>query len=375
MKIGIVCPYNMVKGGGVQEIVKTQAKGLRQRGHQVTIITPRPPGYNGNPPDRDMVFVGRSTDVRLPTRTTVQMSINGSETADKLLEEGNFDILHFHEPWVPSLGQYMLPRSQAVNVATFHGKLPEGATVRAMSEVFKPYAKSLIKYVDEFVAASEAGSEYISSLIHEPVAIVPVDIDLTKFKHPAKFNDDKPVKTILYVGRLEGRKGVRYLLHAYNMLREKRDDVRLEILGAGPGRFSLQAIVRAYDIPDVEFLGFVDNDEKVRRFADADLFCAPSIYGEGLGMVLLEAMATGLPTVAGDNPGYASVMKGFGAVSLVNPRDTEQFARRLELFLYEKELRDSWRKWAAEEVEHYSTEHMLDKYEAIYEHALKRKRS
>src|SRR5690606_2493637 len=110
MKIGIVCPYNMVKGGGVQEIVKAQASGLRARGHEVLVITPRPPKYDGEP-EEGMVFIGRSSNLRLPTRTTIQVSVNGAAAAEDLMEQENFDILHFHEPWVPSLGFYMLPKS------------------------------------------------------------------------------------------------------------------------------------------------------------------------------------------------------------------------------------------------------------------------
>jgi len=373
MKIGIVCPYDMIKGGGVQEIVKTQARGLRARGHEVLIITPRPPKYTGDP-EEGMVFVGRSTDLRLPTRTTIQVSINGSTAAEELLEQENFDILHFHEPWVPSLGFYMLPKSTAVNVATFHGKLPEGATVKALSDVFRPFARSIIKDIDVFVAASYPGSEYVSTLTDKPVAYIPVDIDTAKFTFPEKFDDDRHHKTILYVGRLEGRKGVRYLIEAFAELQQKHPDVSLDLIGNGPQRSALEELVEDLEVKNVNFLGFRDNDEKIRRFADVDLFCAPSIYGEGFGLVNLEAMATGVPAVVGDNPGYASVMTGVGAISLVNPRDISSFARRLELLLYEKDLRAVWRKWAKAEVQQYDTKHMIDKYERVYEQALKEKR-
>jgi phosphatidyl-myo-inositol alpha-mannosyltransferase len=372
MKIGIVCPYDMIKGGGVQEIVKAQANGLRKRGHKVIIITPRPPRYTDEP-EEGMVFVGRSNDVRLPTRTTIQVSVNGVAAAEKLLEEEQFDILHFHEPWVPSLGFYLLPKSTAVNVATFHGKLPEGATVKALSDMFRPFARSFIKDIDVFVAASYPGSEYVSTLTDHPVTVIPVDIDMSKFKARAKFDDDQPNKTILYVGRLEGRKGVRYLIEAFALLQERRPDVRLELIGNGPQRSRLETLVDDLGARNVSFLGYRDNDEKIKKFGTVDLFCAPSIYGEGFGMVLLEAMATGVPMVAGDNPGYSSVLTGLGAMSLVNPRDTTDFARRLELMLYQKELRAMWRKWAQDEVEQYSTEHMIDKYERLYKNALKQK--
>lgn len=373
MKIGIVCPYDMIKGGGVQEIVKAQARGLRRRGHQVIIITPRPPKYVGEP-EPGMVFIGRSADVRLPTRTTIQVSANGAAAAEKLLEDERFDILHFHEPWVPALGFYLLPKSQAVTVATFHGKLPEGATVKALSDMFRPFARSFIKDIDVFVAASYPGSEYVSTLTDKPVQVIPVDIDMTKFKFPKQFDDHRPHKTILYVGRLEGRKGVKYLVHAFAMLQQRHPDVRLDLIGSGPQRRMLEALVQDLGVRHVTFLGYRDNDEKIERFKTADLFCAPSIYGEGFGMVLLEAMATGVPIVAGDNPGYSSVLTGLGAVSLINPRDTPDFARRLELMLYQKELRTIWRKWAKAEVQQYSTKHMIDKYERLYEQALKKRR-
>ncbi len=377
MKIGIVCPYNIIKGGGVQEIVKAQAQGLRRRGHDVTVITPRPPGYLGEPPDEFTVFAGRSVDVRLPTRTTIQVSTNGSDVIDALLEQKQFDILHFHEPWVPSLSTRLLPLSQAVNVATFHAKLPEGLVIKAMSEVFRPFAKSIIKYIDVFAAASIPGSEYVTPMTDRPVAYVPVDIDLERFKPREQDEEDeaREDKTILYVGRLEGRKGVRYLIRAFAALKERHPKLRLDLLGDGPGRTELEDLVQNLNVEDVHFLGFRDNDEKIRRLREADLFCVPSIYGEGFGMVLLEGMATGVPTVAGDNPGYASVMTGVGALSLVNPRDTQDFARRLELFLFEKDLRRIWCDWAAKEVQQYSTEHMLDKYEALYRQALKEKKA
>jgi phosphatidyl-myo-inositol alpha-mannosyltransferase len=242
-----------------------------------------------------------------------------------------------------------------------------------LSEMFRPFAKSIIKDIDVFVAASYPGSEYVSTLTDKPVSVIPVDIDTTKFKFPKKFDDDRPQKTILYVGRLEGRKGVRYLLQAFALLQQRRSDVQLDIIGNGPQRTMLETLAEDLELQNVHFLGFRDNDEKIKRFAEADLFCAPSIYGEGFGMVLLEAMATGVPAVVGDNPGYASVMKGLGAMSLVNPRDTADFARRLELLLYEKELRTKWREWARAEVEQYSTKHMIDKYERVYKQALKEK--
>jgi phosphatidylinositol alpha-mannosyltransferase len=103
---------------------------------------------------------------------------------------------------------------------------------------------------------------------------------------------------------------------------------------------------------------------------EADLFCAPSVFGESFGVVLLEAMASNLVTVAGDNPGYTSVMQGLGKLSLVNPKDIPQFAHRLELLLFDEDLRGLWQKWAKDYVRQFDYTKVVDRYEAMYEAAL-----
>ncbi len=369
MKIGIVLPYDITKGGGVKEIAMSQLRGLKKRGHDVYLITPRPQSHNGIPEDH-VIFVGGSADLRSPGSTTVQVSAGLTEDIERMLATHKFDILNFHEPWLPMLSRQILSRSQAVNVATFHAKIPDTVMMRTMAKVIIPYMRSVLKYIDAFVAASEVGGEYVSTLTDEPVAIIPVDIDLDRFTAPQQFDDDRKDKNILYVGRLEGRKGVKYLLHAFKLLQEKHPDLKLDILGDGVDRAKLEMLATDLELENVEFLGYRDNDEKVRRFQEADLYCSPAVFGEGFGMVLLEAMATGVPAVVGDNPGYASVMKGMGALSLVNPHDILQFSRRLELLLYQKDLRQAWRKWAKKEVQQYSSERMVDQYEEVYRRAL-----
>src|SRR5438445_10186692 len=121
MKIGLVCPYSVTKGGGVLEIVYAMQAELLRRGHDAYIITPRPQDHNGEPRDH-MIFVGASTDFNSPLHTTIQVSASVGETVEQMLAEEKFDVLHFHEPWVPMLSSQILSRSGAANVATFHAK-------------------------------------------------------------------------------------------------------------------------------------------------------------------------------------------------------------------------------------------------------------
>lgn len=367
MKIGLVCPYNITKGGGVQEHVKAVQAVLNARGHKAVIITPRPRVVKKNM--RGVVFVGTATDFRaVATTSQLSTSVDGDEI-ERMLEKEKFDILHFHEPWVPMLSRQILSRSQSINIATFHAKLPDSVMTRTMAKVVTPYTKSVLKYLHEFTAVSEAAMEYLRTMSDEPVSIIPNGIDLKHFHAPRKFAE-RTEKTILYVGRLEKRKGVEYLLQSYALLAQHDPKLKLIIAGDGVDRQKMESLAAELKLDHVKFLGYISETRKKQLLHDADLFCSPAIYGESFGIVLLEAMASGLVTVAGNNPGYASVLQGLGSVSLVNPRDTEEFAKRIELLLYEPELRKLWREWARKTVPQYDYSKVVDQYEDLYKAAL-----
>ncbi len=369
MKIGLVCPYSVAKGGGVQEHIFASQAELRRRGHDVYILTPQPRGYEAEAA-KHIIFIGSATYFNSPLHTTVQVSASVNNTIDEVLAKHDFDILHFHEPWVPMLSAQILSRSKCVNVGTFHAKLPETMMTRTMIKVVTPYTKSVLKYIDAFTAVSEAAAEYVCSLTDKPVALIPNGINLKKYSGPIKRNEDKQQKTILYIGRLEQRKGVKHLLHAFEVLHKHKPDVSLVIAGDGPDREKLETLARELELRNVSFLGYITDKEKIHYLRTADLLCAPSVYGESFGIVLLEAMATGAVIVAGDNPGYASVLKGTGALSLVNPKHYADFAKRMELLLYENKLRQLWRKWAESQIKRYTYPIVVDHYEEVYREAL-----
>lgn len=374
MKIGLVCPYNVALGGGVLEQVKAMQTELELRGHEVAIITPQPrlPYMDEG---RKVIFLGSATDVKTPLNTTAQFSASVlTDEIDSMLEHEQFDIIHFHEPWVPVLSRQILSRSRSVNVATFHAMLPDTRVAQTVGRVVTPYTKPLLRHIDAFVAVSEGAASYLLGLADVPVEIIPNGVETKHFRKRTgqrQQNGGNELKTILYVGRLENRKGVKYLLEAFAHLQSRQPDVRLVIAGAGPDREKLEHETAELGAQNVEFLGYVDDATKVQLMHEADLFCAPSIFGESFGVVLLEAMASDLVTVAGDNPGYASVMQGLGKLSLVNPKDTSQFSHRLELLLFDKDLRVLWQKWAKDYVRQFDYPKIIDRYEAVYETALR----
>lgn len=367
MKIGLICPYNLHKNGGVQECVLALQERYVKAGHKAIIITPKPQKLSHNVYE-DVIYVGTAKDIKSPFHTTAQISVSvDGKELDAILAQQKFDILHFHEPWVPILGRQILSRSSSVNIATFHAKLPETMMTKTIEKVITPYTKSILKYIDAFTAVSPAGAEYVGTLTKKTIKIITNGIDIDKYKGK-KY---KPSNTILYIGRLERRKGVKYLLEAFRLLKLRDPSARLVIVGDGPEREKLESIIGERQIDDVIFTGFVTDAEKRRLLSQARVFCSPALFGESFGIVLLEAMASGTPIVAGDNSGYRSVLTGRGSLSIIDPKDSYIFSARLELFYRDEQLRGLWSEWASEYIKQFSYDLIAKAYLDLYAHQLK----
>lgn len=365
MKIGLVCPYDFFRHGAVQKLVALLDEELTRRGHDVRIITPRPRNYDGLAPART-IFVGRSTKWNTPINTTLEVGVSFELSGlEEMLEEENFDVIHVHEPEVPIIGAQIAARAAAPIVATFHATHPQN-TVGKTIELFRvPYARSIFKNIAAMTAVSDTAARFVREWSGHDVTLVPNYIDLATYRSSKKEKRDPNM--ILYVGRLEKRKGVKYLLQAFSELAARDKKVKLVIAGDGGERERLENWVENFEVPRVKFLGAVSEEKKISLLKQAGVFCSPAIYGESFGVVLLEAMAAGTPTVAGDNAGYACVMKDRGLLSLVNPHDTGDFARRLEIFLRDESIRKGWLDWADTYVEQFDSLPVIDQYERVYE--------
>lgn len=372
MKIGLVCPYNMFQyAGGVQEIVINLHHHLKKRGHEVRIITSRPINLNSEIP-KDFILLGRSTKVNtFATMVDIGFEADGEEI-EKIISNEKFDLLHFHEPWVPLLSRQILSRSKSVNVATFHAKSPETILSKSLISSVGPYTKSVLNYLDSLTAVSDAASEYVRNMTNREIIIVPNGIELSKYTKNNKTKiKDMPMKKILYLGRLEKRKGIEFLIDAFKELKKKYPNVCLDIAGSGAKQKYLERYVKQGKISDIQFLGYVSEQDKIKLMANADLYCSPAPYGESFGIVLLESMAVGVPIVAGNNAGYSGVLTDKGRLSLVNPRSIVDFTQRLEIMLFDNEIRELWSKWAVKEIKKYDFSKITDKYEKVYIDAIK----
>ncbi len=372
MRIALVCPYHLGRPGGVLDHVKELRAELIKRGHYVKIITPMPRDFGGPVPE-EFITLGTSMNTTAFAGTAWQWSFSvDNDAIDEVFASQKFDVLHFHEPWIPVWSRQLLKRAKVATVGTMHGRFYDTMTAKSVKPFVTTYIKPIIKYIEVFTAVSTASIEHFNGISNRGVTIIPNGIDVDKFRPKSDAPKAKhDTKTILYVGRLEDRKGVKYLIKAYAELIKKRSDIQLIIAGAGGDEKKLKQLVADESIPRVKFDSrYISEEEKINYLQEADVFCSASPYGEAFGIVLLEAMAAGCPIVAGDNAGYSSTMTGTGALSLVNPRDTVDFARRLEIFLFEDTVRNLWRNWAKNYIQQFTFPKIADQYEKIYKQAI-----
>jgi phosphatidyl-myo-inositol alpha-mannosyltransferase len=373
VKIAQICPYDMARPGGVQAHIRDLAGALGERGHEVTIIAPPAPGERpaheaGTPVRR----IGRSRRIGFAGTEFEISAARGAErdALQSLMRGGGFDIVHYHTIWTPILPLQALRASRAANVATFHDTPPDTRAGAATRLLFRMLGLWLMPRLDGVIAVSMAPTRHlpVTARLH----IVPPCTDLRRFRGAAapfaRWRDDKV--NILFLGRLEPRKGAMTLLRAYRDLVRSGLDLRLIIAGDGPEMGALQRFATENDVQDVVFAGKFDDADAPRWYATCDIFCAPSRHGESFGIVIAEAMTSGKPVVAVANAGYRALLTGEAAELLVPPGDVEALARTLELLARDRDLRCRLGQWGREQAVRYDCRTVVPYILAVYDEAL-----
>jgi phosphatidylinositol alpha-mannosyltransferase len=365
LKIGIVSPYGYPHPGGVNDHVRNQYDEMRRMGHDVWIITSR----YGKQRENEGHIIRLGTGWAFPTNGSVgrvTLSWRFKQKARELLDEQRFDILHFHEPLVPFLSPTVLDQSRTVNIGTFHafgGFSPSYLVGRR-------FARHLADRLDGRIAVSGAARHFINRYFPGDYEIIPNGVNLELYDGAQPYEELRDgTLNILFVGRFEERKGLIHLLKAYHRLRKRHVDARLLVIGAGPKLREYRRFVGYRRIRDVEFLGRVDDEAKARYFASADIFCAPNTGQESFGIVLLEAMAAGVPVVASDIHGFKNVVQRNVQALLVEPRNHRALAAALYALARDPELRHEMGEAGRAKAPEYSwpsvTARIVDYYHEV----------
>jgi len=374
VKIGLVSPYDWSYHGGVQEHIQRLAGELRERDHSVRILTPAT-GLRGRQVEYGVYKVGWAAPVHVNgsiARVAFAPQMSGRLRA--ILQREQFDIIHLHEPLASPLGLYVLNvghSTGATLVGTFHAwarhsiaSAPEWAYASAA-----PFLGRYYRRLDGRIAVSPAAQEFVSRFFPGDYTIIPNGVDTRVFRPDApplpQYNDDK--FNIVYMGRIEKRKGLKYLLRAIPMIREYFPNTRFLIGGDGPLRPSFERLVAQAGWPDVVFLGRVPAEQMPSIYASADVFCAPNIGGESQGVVLLEALASGRPVVASDIPGFRSVIQHQRDGLLTPPTRSDELAWAVCHLLSDEATRKRFGAAGRQRAEAFSWDHVATRVLSFYE--------
>jgi phosphatidylinositol alpha-mannosyltransferase len=324
LKVAVVCPYAWDRSGGVQSHVRSLARSLRNRDHHVAVIAPHA-AINPSAAEDDLFLIGQAVSV--PANGSVAPLAFGPLAAAgvrRVLRAFDPDVVHLHEPLIPSLPLMALWNTHRPTVGTFHAAAHSSMGYRLGRPVLERAARRL----DVRTAVSDAARELIARYFPGRYLLTPNGVDVKRFSSVEALDLPSGPKRVLFLSRIERRKGLEVLIQAMTRLRDI--DVELLVAGTGPEERAGRVLAERLQVQAL-WLGHLSEGDVARAYRSADVYCAPGLGRESFGIVLLEAMAAGLPVVCSDLPGFRAVAGG--AATLVPAGDAGALADALRAVL------------------------------------------
>lgn len=369
MKVGLVSPYDFSHSGGVNNHVAHLAAELRRRGVETVVVAPL--SDRGQAPEGVLALAGPVVTVpaggskpRVDVMPWVPFQVG------RILRRQRFDVVHLHNPLTPLASMSFLWQRAAAPgtalVATFH---EYRAGPDPLLDIVRRPGRRWLAGLRARIAVSEAARDYNQAYFPGEYAVIPNGIDAARFdpdgRRAAAGSDGGPV--VLFVGRLEERKGLPTLLQAFREVQRQVPGARLVVAGDYDRR---AAALPARPAGHVEFVGRVSDAALPDVYRAADVFCAPSVDFESFGIVLLEAMAAGVPIVASDIRGYREVLEDGRQGVLVPPRNPEALAAAIVALLGDPQRRQAMGRAGRETAVRYDWQRVAGQVLAVYEQAM-----
>ncbi len=340
MRVAVVAPYDLGVVGGVQSHVAELAGRLRAGGDDVLVVGPGAPDAAGP----GEVRVGRARAVPANgSRAPLALGPGAVRRTRAALRAFRPDVVQVHEPLVPVVGPAAALAGVAPVVLTFHAHASGGALPR-LARAARPLGRAVVRRAAALTAVSPVAAAFHAGTLGVPVArlaVVPNGVDVARFAGVPRGRPADNAPRLLFVGRLEPRKGADLAVAAFATLAAARPDLRLRVVGAGPLEADLRRRVAALpaDVAArVELRGRVPQADLPAELAAADVAVVPSRGGESFGIVLLELMAAGTPVVASALPAYAAVARDGVEAVLTPVGDAAAMAAGVERVLADPDL-------------------------------------
>ncbi len=376
MKIALACPYDFAYSGGVQTHITSLGHQLSATGHEVKIMAPCTrgvPAYSLG--DIELISFGRA--IPWPSAGSIARISFGfwhERRIKSMLDGRNFDILHVHEPLMPFFSLMCSYFSGIPSVGTFHA-YSEGPSKGYI--MWKYLLERAVEKLSGRIAVSHAARRFANRYFPGEYTVIPNGVDLQKMSSPAQrpsiFRETSI--NLLFVGRLnEKRKGLRYLLGAYSLLKWTYPNLRLIVVGQGiPDRSSYQ-LMSERKLDDVVFVGHLCDSELAAYYQHADIFCAPNTDRESFGLVISEAMAAGTSVVASDILGFRSIAKNNETALLVSPKDEHSLAKAIKRLIEDPALDARLKANAWTHIQQFGWESIAERIVNFYEKVLEKRK-
>ena len=363
LRIGIVTQAYRPAVGGVTEHVAATARVLRARGHEVTVVTSR--FAAASELDPFVIRLGHNLPLRYNgAENNMTVGLRLPERLARAFDAGRFDVLHVHCPVSPILPLLTLRLARCPVVGTFHSAMTSDLPFRLFGRLILP----LYRRIDRPLAVSETARECAERFFPGPIEVLPNGVDRSRFRpglpRLPRYADALP--TILFVGRFDPRKGVPELIKACAILAREGIPFRLVLVGDGALRGTIGRLAGGALRGRVHFEGQVSHDALPQYYASADIFCSPARCGESFGLVLLEAMASGVAVVTTDLPGHRSVLTPGVEGIAVPPRDPVSLAGALRELILDPDKRERLGAHGIERARAFGWEPIVDRLESIY---------
>ena len=365
IRIGMVCPYGWDTPGGVQTHIRDLTQHLIDEGHYVSVLAP----ISDDSISHEDYVVNAGKPISIPVNGSVARVIFGpiaSSRAKQWIASGDFDLLHLHEPAIPSLSLLACSAAEGPLVGTFHVSTPKKKAIYAIGPILEPIVEKLTARI----AVSELARSTLKDHFETDAVVIPNGIDGYKFAN-AKVSDEFSVDfTVGFIGRFEEpRKGLQVLIDSLPIVARFIPNVKYLIAGPGDSEDFLKEIDPQLR-NRIKFLGRLTDEDKASFLKSIKIYVAPNTGGESFGIILTEALSAGTAVVASDIPAFKAVLENGEAGALFINEDSGDLAKTLVSMLKDDEKRNRLASNGKLSAQKYDWQVVAEQIESVYEMAI-----